>query len=179
MQAKYLKTARFFFVLILSAATFLNAKAQDTIVLKTSEFDKLANALMTEQKLSENFRSGFDSLRAWYNDLSEKYNRSQANLQSCMNERDTAHAYITSLRTQISKAWTDRDIALSKAETEHNKTHKAFGVGLSAGYDPFGRRVFIGPSIHWSLFRFSLRGMNDGWTAPTEKPATSVYDKLR
>lgn len=168
---------RICFVIIASAVIGLNSRAQDTIVLKTSEFDRLANELMTEQKLSQNFRNGFDSLRTWYNDLLQKYEQSQTNLASCMQERDTAHAYITRLRTDISRAWQDRDKAIADAVQANNRKKKAFGIGPSIGWNPFTKSMYGGIGVHWSLVRFSLRGLFDGETK-AEKYNPTIYSTL-
>jgi hypothetical protein len=38
-----------------------------------------------------------------------------------MDERDIAHKYIDTLRTNLSRAWTAKDVAEAKVITEHNK----------------------------------------------------------
>lgn len=170
-QRKSHRIRLFCFILIMSAGLGLKASGQDTIVLKASEFDRLANELMTEQKLSENFRNGFDSLRTWYNELLTNYEQSQANLAACMNERTIAHNYIDTLRTNLSKAWTQKDQAEAKVLIEHNKKNKDWSVGIMpVGYDFIGRRVVLfNAGLLWSpnFARFSLRGLFDSDTKAT------------
>jgi len=176
-QRKLHRIRLFCFILIMSAGLGLKASAQDTIVLKASEFDRLANELMTEQKLSENFRNGFDSLRVWYSELLTNYEQSQANLAACMNERTIAHNYIDTLRTNLSKAWTQKDQAIAKAEAERNKNKKAWGIGVSAGYNVFTRLPYAGVGLNFNIVRFSLRGLFDSDTKATPYNPT-IYSTL-
>lgn len=169
---------RFCFVIIASAGISLTACAQDTIVLKVSEFDRLANELLTEQKLSQNFRNGFDSLKAWYVDVVQKYNQSQANLVSCMRERDTAHALITRLRTDISRAWMQRDMATANYQKEHERRAKPFGFMIGGNVQPNPFRVTYGITFGWTpaFLRFST-GSGGATVAPDNTLNNQLFNR--
>jgi len=166
-------------ITMLSATLGSTAYTQnaDTMVLQVRQFDALVQDLEINQKENAAYHNGFDSLRVWYNELIAKYEQSQRNLAACLQERDTAHAYITNLRTQILRIGQERDAAIINAVEANNKKKKAFGVGLHAGYDLFRRQPVFSVGLNWSLIRFSLRGLFDSDTkAPVYTP--TIYSTL-
>lgn len=156
----------------------LNAQT-DTINLQRRDVNLLIDNLQYQTNLSANFKNGFDSVRRYYNDAVDSLNKYVDYLKSCMAERDLAHRKIDTLRTNLSKAWTEKDHAVAQAQAEHNKKAKAFGVGPEIGYDPFRKQVYAGIGVHLSIVRFGLFRNNNSNYQPAETHANTLTDKLR
>lgn len=182
MKSKH-PISRLALLIITSAMLGLTAHTQtDTIVLRLKQFDSMVQDIEINSSQNAAFRQGFDSLKTWYNDLAVKYEQSQRNLASCMVERDIAHKYIDTLRTNLSKAWTAKDHAVAQAEAERNKKNRDWSIGvMPVGYDFIGRRItFLQAGLIWSpnFLHFSLRGLLSS-NQPAEQHANTLTDKLR
>jgi hypothetical protein len=130
---------------------------QDTVVIEKNKFEEAIVLIAQGQNASRML----DSVKSWYGELLQNYDQSQRNLKACMDERDIAHKYIDTLRTNLSRAWTAKDEAVAKAAAEHNKKVKAFGIGPEIGYNPVTQKMYGGIGIHLSIVRFALFKQNN------------------
>jgi hypothetical protein len=152
----------------------------DTVNLQRRDVNLMIDNLEMQTKLNGNLKNGFDTVRQLYNQTVDSLNKYIGYLQDCMRQRDTAIKYIDLLRTNLSRAWTAKDIAEAKATAERNKKAKSWGVGLSGGYNPFTRLPYAGIGINFSIVRFSLRGLfkeSGGASVPTT--SGSMIDRMR
>lgn len=129
--------------------------AQDTITVKTELFDNLLWQVARGQATQRTL----DTLKAFYQEAVARYDSSQQNVISLLNERDAASKYIRTLQANLSAANAQINANEAKYQTLYNKRNKAWGVGVHGGYDPFRREPVFSIGLNWNLFRFSLRGL--------------------
>lgn len=173
MRYKYLKTIVLLLFCCVSATVF-SQSGTPTITSTISSYDSLL--LLAKRGLAT--MKDYDLLQTYHTKIWQEYQKTLDINEKWAYDDSVVRRQNFLLKEQMNQK--DNTIVSQGAmiDTLRMKKNKSFSLGISTGYDPISRRVFIGPSLNVAIVKFSLKGAFTGSTPATPTGGT-LSDRLR